>query len=226
MNLLEYYIGDDPYTSLLQLIIIILSIVILRYVYIENKNIKSLKNDIKNLDKECPPCPACNCEPGLTKCPDCVCPDKNSDITTNNGPNFPMNGGISCPEVKCPEVTCPSVDEIVDGMFPGRNKGITASGKYFNINANEEGTLLSAYSTYSNLRNDGKDMRMPNSGDLPDDTIDKMNMGNLMDTPPSEPPSAPLSVVTPEPISSGGGVFSSGSNTEGSINQENTNDSS
>ena len=39
MNLLEYYIGDDPYTSVLQIIIIILSVLILRYVYSDNKKI-------------------------------------------------------------------------------------------------------------------------------------------------------------------------------------------
>lgn len=220
MNLLEYYIGDDPYTSLLQIIIIILSIVILRYVYTDNKNIRSLKNDIKKLDKECPPCPACNCEPGLTKCPDCVCPDKNSDITNNTGPNFPMNGGIRCPEVTCPDVKCPSVDEIVNGMFPGRNNGITASGKYFNINANEEGTLLSAYSSYSNLRNDGDDMRMPNSTDLPDDTIDKMNMGDSVNSTntPNTPP--PLSSTKMDAITPGTGLFTDDSTTSAQMSTQ------
>jgi hypothetical protein len=219
MNLLEYYIGDDPYTSLLQIIIIILSVIILRYVYTENKNIKSLKNDINKLDKECPACPACNCEPGLTKCPDCVCPDKNSDITNNNGANFPMNGGVKCPDVKCPETTCPSVDEIVGSLFPGRNNGITASGKYYNINANEEGTLLSAYSSYSNLRNDGEDMRIPNSTELPDDSTSRMNMGPLSsgDSTGSTPP---LSTTKMGAMTPGEGVFSDSSTTNSTTNSQ------
>jgi len=178
MNLLEYYIGDDPYTSLLQLIIIILSVVILRYVYSDNKKIDELKDHIKTLDKECPECPDCKCESDLTKCPDCVCPDRTADITDNTGPNFPMNSGLTCPEV-----TCPSVEDIVNGLFPGRNMGLTASGKYYDINSYEAGTLLSAYSNFSNLLDSGEDMRMNGSPDLPDDsendnTMSRMNMGN------------------------------------------------
>ncbi len=179
MNLLEYYIGDDPYTSLLQLIIIILSVVILRYVYSDNKKIDELKDHIKSLDKECPKCPDCKCESDLTKCPDCVCPDRTTDITDNTGPNFPMNSGLTCPEV-----TCPSVEDIVNGLFPGRNMGLTASGKYYDINSYEAGTLLSAYSNFSNLLDSGEDMRMKDSTDLPDDSgndsnISRMNMGNM-----------------------------------------------
>ena len=131
MNLLEYYIGDDPYTTLLQIIIMILSVIILRYVYLENKKIDALKTHISTLDKECPSCPDCKCESDLSKCPDCVCPDRNATITDNNDPNFPMNNtGVSCPDVSCPDVSCPSVEDIVGGLFPGRNPGITASGKY------------------------------------------------------------------------------------------------
>ena len=206
MNFLEYYIGDDPYTSLLQIIIIILSVLILRYVYTDNKNLRKLKTDIQKLDKECPKCPDCNCEPGLTKCPDCVCPDKNTDITTSTGPNFPMSGGVTCPEVTCPEATCPSVDDIVSGLFPGRNNGITASGRYHNINANEDGTLLSAYSSYSNLRNDGEDMRLLDSSELPDDSVDRMNLGSS-DT-GSISGQAPLAGTTGEPIGPPPGIYS------------------
>ena len=177
MNILEYYIGDDPYTSLLQTIIMILSVIILRYVHSDNKKLDDLKDHINTLDKECPVCPDCKCESDMTKCPDCVCPDKAMSITDSTNPNFPMNNtGVSCPEV-----SCPSVSDIVAGLFPGRSSGITASGKYYDINSNEEGTLLSAYSNFSNVINDGEDMRIPNSEDLPDDNIDKMNMG----TPPT-----------------------------------------
>ena len=216
MNLLEYYIGDDPYTSLLQLIIVILSILILRYVYTDNKKIDELKDHIKTLDKECPSCPDCTCESDLTKCPDCVCPDRTADITENNGPNFPMNGGL-----KCPEVTCPSVEDIVNGLFPGRNMGLTASGKYYDINSYEEGTLLSAYSNFSNLVDSGEDMRMMNSPDLPDDsgndtTTSRMNMGNTntgntnnMNTPSNIPP---VASQTEEVTSPGSGIMTNNNN--------------
>ena len=207
MNLLEYYIGDDPYTTLLQIIIVILSVIILRYVYLENKKIDALKTHISTLDKECPVCPDCKCESDLSKCPDCVCPDRNAAITENNNPNFPMNNtGVSCPEVSCPEVSCPTVKDIVDGLFPGRNTGITASGKYHNINSFEEGTLLSAYSNYSNLRNEGEDMRLLNSDDLPEDeeadaetdstdSLDRMSMG--VGPPTTAPAAAPAAPAAP-----------------------------
>jgi hypothetical protein len=214
MNLLEYYIGDDPYTSLLQLIIIILSALILRYVYSDNKKIDELKDHIKTLDKECPECPDCKCESDLSKCPDCVCPDRTADITENNGPNFPMNSGLTCPEV-----TCPSVKDIVDGLFPGRNMGITASGKYHDINSYEEGTLLSAYSNFSNLVDSGEDMRMKGSPDLPDDTendtTSRMNMGNINTGSSSNSPN--IASQTEDVISSSPGVMGdSNSNSQAS----------
>lgn len=213
MNLLEYYIGDDPYTSLLQLIIIILSILILRYVYSDNKKIDELKDHIKTLDKECPSCPDCKCESDLSKCPDCVCPDRTADITENNGPNFPMNSGLTCPEV-----TCPSVKDIVDGLFPGRNMGITASGKYHDINSYEEGTLLSAYSNFSNLTDSGEDMRMMNSPDLPDDsendtTTSRMNMANTNNSNTNtESNTPPVASQTEEVTSPGSGVMANNNN--------------
>lgn len=214
MNLLEYYIGDDPYTSLLQIIIIILSVLILRYVYSDNKKIDELKDHINTLDKECPTCPDCKCESDLTKCPDCVCPDRTADITDNNGPNFPMNSG----GVTCPEVSCPSVDDIVSGLFPGRNMGITASGKYHDINSYEEGTLLSAYSNFSNLDDAGDDMRMMNSPDLPDDSgndapVQRMNMGtnNARRNTPSIASSTEDTISPPSGIM--GSNASSGTNT-------------
>ena len=239
MNLLEYYIGDDPYTTLLQIIIVILSIVILRYVYLENKKIDELKTHISELDKECPACPDCKCESDLSKCPDCVCPDRNAAITENNNPNFPMNNtGVSCPEVSCPEVSCPTVKDIVDGLFPGRNTGITASGKYHNINSFEEGTLLSAYSNYSNLRNEGEDMRLLNSDDLPEDeeseadaetdstdSLDRMSMGvatssGATPTPAGAPATPPIASSTDGTMSpNGSGIMAQGSGTNNEVGE-------
>lgn len=212
MNLLEYYIGDDPYTSLLQIIIIILSVVILRYVYNDNKKLDELKDHIKTLDKECPKCPDCKCESDLTKCPDCVCPDRTTDITENNGPNFPMNSGLTCPEV-----TCPSVEDIVNGLFPGRNMGLTASGKYYDINSYESGTLLSAYSNFSNLLDSGEDMRMMSSPDLPDDSgndanISGMSMGNMNTDSSTNSPN--IASQTEDVVSSTPGIMGNNSSSE------------
>ena len=140
-------------------------------------------------------------------------------ITDNNDPNFPMNNtGVSCPDVSCPDVSCPSVEDIVGGLFPGRNPGITASGKYHNINAFEEGTLISAYSNYTNLRNDGEDTRLLNSDDPPEDTeedsLDRMSMGVAASSGASpgsvpSPSSPPVASLTDNAMSPNGvGIMS------------------
>jgi len=43
---------------------------------------------------------------------------------------------------------CPTVEDIVSGVFPGRNTGITQAGKYFDIKSNGSYDLLSDYSAF------------------------------------------------------------------------------
>jgi len=43
---------------------------------------------------------------------------------------------------------CPTVEDIVSGIFPGRNTGVTQAGKYFDIKADGSYDLLSDYSSF------------------------------------------------------------------------------
>jgi len=44
-----------------------------------------------------------------------------------------------------------SVDDIVDAIFPGRNKGLTTHGQYFPLDGLGAGTIEPAYSPVTNL---------------------------------------------------------------------------
>ena len=52
-----------------------------------------------------------------------------------------------CPQVNCP--SCPSVKDIVGGIFPGRNTGVTSGGRYFDVKMNEDYDLMPDYSFYN-----------------------------------------------------------------------------
>ena len=137
------YMFDNPkdYNEILQFVSLFLLFVIGAMIYYMSENTDKLKKDISELELECPACPAnprCPKCPDLNcnrdgKCPDCIC-------STDN----------KCPE--CPSCTananCPTVDDIVSGIFPGRNTGITSGGKFFDIKANESYELMSDYDLY------------------------------------------------------------------------------
>ena len=84
MNYLEFVFGDDPYISILQFIILILSSIILYFVYSESNKLNDLKNQVGNLDLTCPPCPE-NKE--CPKCPDLVCADNEYETKACDGVN-------------------------------------------------------------------------------------------------------------------------------------------
>ena len=132
-----------------------------------NKMNQDIKDDIANLDLECPKCPE---HPGIPACP--KCPDLTCD-TDGKCPDCPANP--VCPTL--PEVNCPNVEDIVSGIFPGRNPGITTGGKYFDIKANESYELMPDYDFYSSV------------DAFPDDSIlsvpDSLNKENI-DIPPSQ----------------------------------------
>ena len=77
-----------------------------------------------NIENKFPKCPEHNLEcpeNNCPKCPDCPsCPKINM-----SSPNMP---GVTCPNTKCP-----SVNDIVKGIFPGRNPKVVNDGKYVNI---------------------------------------------------------------------------------------------
>lgn len=193
MNYLEFVFGDDPYISILQFIILILSSIILYFVYSESNKLNDLKSQVGNLDLTCPPCPE-NKE--CPECPDLVCADNEYECPTcPECPDCILNEGdnASCPQCpSCPDVNCPSVTDIVDGLFPGRNQGVTVTGKFFPVHAMEEGVLLPAYSNFSNLTDAGSDMRVEGT----------------MNTP------IPTATTIQPPIASGGGIMGEAPNSQ------------
>tara|TARA_B100000686_G_C16640335_1_gene889737 strand:+ start:64 stop:912 length:849 start_codon:yes stop_codon:yes gene_type:complete len=114
-----------------------------------NSEINDLKSEVNTLELECPACPAHPKIPACPKCPTLTCPS----INNAKCPDCP---DCNCPEndecPACPDCSasadCPTVDDIVGGIFPGRNPGITSGGKYFNIQANESYELLPDYDFY------------------------------------------------------------------------------
>ena len=128
--MMYYYLNPKSHVMLLQVLLMILVIVVISMLYHLSTLNDDLKDDINNIEFSCPECPQC---PDFSdgKCPDCNCP-------TNP----------ECP--KCPEsnIDCPSVEDIVSGIFPGRNTGITTGGNYFVIDANDSYELLPDFEYY------------------------------------------------------------------------------
>jgi len=94
--------------------------------HISNIN-EDISKEILNIDNkiprcpECPECPKCELKcPEHKECPKCA---KCTDMV-NPSPGQPQYH---------PE--CPSVDQIVQGVFPGRNPEVVEGGKYFQVDA-------------------------------------------------------------------------------------------
>jgi len=102
------------------------AIVVIVILVIHNSNISEEINKELKIDKSCPECP--NCE---VKCPDKIpCPE------CQECPEISKNGECpTCPNcnTRCPD--CPSVDDIVSGIYPGRNPKVVDGGRYFQIDA-------------------------------------------------------------------------------------------
>jgi len=130
--------------SILQISIVFLCLFIIILLYFERVNTSNIREKVDTFScptcPSCPDCPACECnEEG---CPDCVCPEP--------------SGCPACP--RCPDVntSCPSqsnvtAEDIVDAIFPGRNKGFTSYGEYFPLDGLGESNVEAAYSPVVNL---------------------------------------------------------------------------
>ena len=153
------YIFDNPrqYNEMLQFFALFLLFVIGLMVYFMSQTTSDLKSQISQLEMECPACPAvpacpegkacpqCPTCPSLTcdndgKCPDCICP------ADQKCPQCP-DCNKDCPPCNA-NANCPTVDDIVSGIFPGRNPGITQNGKYFDVKSNESYELMPDYDFY------------------------------------------------------------------------------
>jgi len=117
---------------------------------------------------KCPQCPSLTCDNG--KCPDCVCPaspacpDCNKECPqcpdcNKECPQCP-DSEHKCPKCpacnkncpKCPDckanAKCPTVEDIIGGIFPGRNTGVTQGGKFFDVKSSESYDLMPDYDFY------------------------------------------------------------------------------
>lgn len=153
------YIFDNPkqYSEILQFVALFLLFVIGLMVYFMSQTTSDLKSQISQLEMECPACPSVPACPEGKACPQCpTCPSLTCD---NDGkcPDCICPADQKCPQCpdcnrKCPpcnaNANCPTVDDIVGGIFPGRNPGITQNGKYFDVKSNESYELMPDYDFY------------------------------------------------------------------------------
>ena len=121
---------------------------------------EQIDKEIKQIEKKCPDCncpecpkcppnPDCNSNcPELPDCPTCPkCPQIPDELLKN------INKAQGSPQItsqkECPKCQiCPSVDDIVSGVFPGRNTKVIDGGRYFNIDASNTYDGLSTSNFY------------------------------------------------------------------------------
>jgi len=140
------------------------AIVVIVILIIQNSSVaEEMNQELSKIEKECPTCPKCEVKcPENRKCPSCPkCPEipKNEDCPDCNK---------TCPQ--CQE--CPSVNEIVTGLFPGRNPKVVDGGRYFKVDASNTYDGLSTSNFYD------KNYKFPQDKILKPDSPD-MNDYNL-----------------------------------------------
>ena len=135
-------------------------IVIVSFVFQINSLNNKIDNDIQNIETKFPKpkdCPPCNTQCPDMKCPELRCPEnkacppcpsihpdllkkKDSEDDSKSESKSDSNS------MKVQDTTqppgCPSVQDIVSGIFPGRNPNVVDGGRYFNIDP---------YNTYDGL---------------------------------------------------------------------------
>lgn len=113
-----FYMNPRRQVFLLQGVILVCVIVLGVMIYNQHTSTQTIQRDLDTLDISCP------------------------DVTVNiPSPGHPGHQ-TKCPETKCPDVKCPSVKDIVNGVFPGRNTGLTSGGKYFDVKSQGSYDLL------------------------------------------------------------------------------------
>ena len=135
----DYLIKVNVFFIFLCLVGLIIIGNLVYYIYDINNDIN---REIVNIENKFPKCPEHNLECPENNCPKCPeCPSCPKMPSVNmSSPNMPGMG--------CPNVSCPSVNEIVKGVFPGRNPKVIDDGKYFNIDAKNMYDGLSSTNFY------------------------------------------------------------------------------
>ena len=105
-------------------------------------HISNLSNDINrelmDFENKIPKCPKCELKCPVQpekECPECEECDKGSD-----SPSSPSGSPGS--------VECPTVNDIVTGIFPGRNPKVVDGGRYFKVDAGNTYDGLSTSNFY------------------------------------------------------------------------------
>jgi hypothetical protein len=114
-------------------------IIIISLIYKINSVNEKIDDDIQNIETKFPKpkdCPACD-----TKCPDMKCPDMKCPENKECPQCSPINNKEPEP-LNDNNKSCPSVQDIISGIFPGRNPKVVDGGRYFSIDP---------YNTYDGL---------------------------------------------------------------------------
>jgi hypothetical protein len=127
--------------SVLLIFLIMLVMVIMYFVYSENSKASVISQKISNLKMDCPSCPDVKCPvavcPENKECPTCpTCPKVSCPTCPKvSCPTCPKVSCPTCPKVSCPITDYPSVDDIISGIFPGRDPSIRFGGNYFPVDS-------------------------------------------------------------------------------------------
>jgi hypothetical protein len=145
---MDYYLNPRTQVLLLQILSIIFIFIIILMIAYHSIETTALKQEINDIN--IPPCPECPACPG---CPACPVPEINmEELKENMDMKDKIN--LQCPECpSCPELSqsgqsYPTVEDIVSGIFPGRNMGLTRGGIYQTLDASGSYEILPEYDFY------------------------------------------------------------------------------
>ena len=177
----------NPRTQILmlQILSLVFIFIIIMMISYHSMETSELKNDINNIEiPSCPACPACPSCPG--------CPSTNIDMKDHNIEdkiNLECPSCPSCPSCQTDAPTYPTVEDIVGGIFPGRNMGLTRGGIYQTLDSSGSYELLPEYDFYKPEDAFPKDSILRRAvGDIEkdklifDNSYDSMNVDTRMNT--------------------------------------------
>ena len=120
------------------------AIVVIVVMMFQNSTLnEEMNKELKEIEKKCPDCkcPECPKNPDCNvNCPDCNCPEC-PEPSNDSKPNVSEQAKVECPK-------CPSVEDIVAGVFPGRNPKVVDGGRYFQVDASNSYDDLSTNNFY------------------------------------------------------------------------------